>query len=541
MPAKSTRPLEDIFHNRKTFNDCGNVFKVYLQQPPEKTPLCDRMEITLQLAFCEVLNGHITETKRLLDNCRDYILRHGKEEYKACVYHIECRLQLGEGNFEEGVAAGVKSLAIFRRLQFPFFTMNTSMICGHVCGRANLLVEAMDYFGRAHSLAVQIDDKEYAMLCMLNLNDARIGVFSTEECIFYSKELLTEIKTLYAQRPDNTGNAEMGVYVQLAHLYLKLNDADNAEAFANQAMDALISKNYLSPYHYTRTNLCVIKAEIAGKRGNEAGVIENVRDCTERARMAEKWEPELDANFVLFGYYMDAKNLPKAKEVLDYADSLLPGDNRSLEYLYMLKHKCSYYQAAGNIERELYHFKLAYDYTEYMQQQALAHRLKYTSLVHALEVRETEIEQQKADLNTKTQELNMSSYSLEQRNRLLNDLKESITDLKKARLKPELIFKTILKTIDRAFSREEDEKKIFREKFDASHREFIARLHQAHPLLTPTECRLCALLRSGFNSKEISNLLTMTTRNIENHRVRIRKKMQLSKDENLNLTLSAIA
>ena len=91
-----------------------------------------------------------------------------------------------------------------------------------------------------------------------------------------------------------------------------------------------------------------------------------------------------------------------------------------------------------------------------------------------------------------------------------------------------------------AFVREENEKDIFRSKFDSTHADFIRNLSQQYPQLSPTECRICALLHSGFNNKEIATLLSTSLRNIETHRLNIRKKLKLSRTDNLQLILAAV-
>jgi DNA-binding NarL/FixJ family response regulator len=174
------------------------------------------------------------------------------------------------------------------------------------------------------------------------------------------------------------------------------------------------------------------------------------------------------------------------------------------------------------------------------KQDALANKVKYMAAVHELEISQKEFELQKKELEYKTQELNMATYYLQQRNQLLTDLQETITEQKKKKSKADVIIKTVTKQIKQASAKEESEKVRFREKFDEAQREFISRLHMEYTALSNTECRVCALLRSGFNTKEIANLLSSSGRTIENHRANIRKKMDLSREDNLNLILAEI-
>jgi tetratricopeptide (TPR) repeat protein len=73
----------------------------------------------------------------------------------------------------------------------------------------------------------------------------------------------------------------------------------------------------------------------------------------------------------------------------------------------------------------------------------------------------------------------------------------------------------------------------FEAQFTAAHPEFRLRLTEAYPGLTKMEIRICTLLRMNLKSQDISQLTCLSERNIENHRYRIRKKMELLKEQDL--------
>lgn len=61
------------------------------------------------------------------------------------------------------------------------------------------------------------------------------------------------------------------------------------------------------------------------------------------------------------------------------------------------------------------------------------------------------------------------------------------------------------------------------------HPGFFGRLQVKHPNLTPKEKKLCAYLRLGLSSKEIAGLQNVTSKSVEIARVRLRKKLKLSR------------
>jgi DNA-binding CsgD family transcriptional regulator len=66
-------------------------------------------------------------------------------------------------------------------------------------------------------------------------------------------------------------------------------------------------------------------------------------------------------------------------------------------------------------------------------------------------------------------------------------------------------------------------------------------LRKRVPELSPTELRICEMLALSIPTKEIALLLSTSTRTIEWHRSAIRKKIKLSRKENLALALLKLA
>ncbi len=76
------------------------------------------------------------------------------------------------------------------------------------------------------------------------------------------------------------------------------------------------------------------------------------------------------------------------------------------------------------------------------------------------------------------------------------------------------------------------------ERADRLNPDFMRRLKERFPRLTATELRICTLLRNDMSTKEIADMLCTSERTVENHRYRMRKKMDLPPDEHLPLFLA---
>jgi DNA-binding response OmpR family regulator len=80
----------------------------------------------------------------------------------------------------------------------------------------------------------------------------------------------------------------------------------------------------------------------------------------------------------------------------------------------------------------------------------------------------------------------------------------------------------------------------FETHFKSVHPLFMENLINNFPKLSSGEIKLCALLRLNLNSKEIASILFQNPQSIDIARYRLRKKMDLNRDENLNSFLLSI-
>jgi DNA-binding CsgD family transcriptional regulator/tetratricopeptide (TPR) repeat protein len=81
----------------------------------------------------------------------------------------------------------------------------------------------------------------------------------------------------------------------------------------------------------------------------------------------------------------------------------------------------------------------------------------------------------------------------------------------------------------------------FERQFHLVNHEDGALLRSRCPDLTPTETKICTLLKIGLASKEIASLLSISVHTVETHRRRIRKKLRLPADASLSSYLAGLA
>ena len=79
----------------------------------------------------------------------------------------------------------------------------------------------------------------------------------------------------------------------------------------------------------------------------------------------------------------------------------------------------------------------------------------------------------------------------------------------------------------------QDDWKIFEANFERAHEQFMKTQTNHHEELTPSDLRLCAFLRMNLSSKEIAPLMGISVCRVENHRYKLRKKLNQDGDSNL--------
>lgn len=143
-------------------------------------------------------------------------------------------------------------------------------------------------------------------------------------------------------------------------------------------------------------------------------------------------------------------------------------------------------------------------------------------------------DQLQKEVVAKNMELAKNTMAMLRKNELLIDIRNELEkqrDELGSRL-PLRYYNKTAKLIESSLNSEHDWE-MFEHLFDQAHENFFRRLKESYPELTPSDFRLCAYLRMNLSSKEIAPLLNISIRGVEEKRYRLRKKLNLSPEQNL--------
>ncbi len=158
---------------------------------------------------------------------------------------------------------------------------------------------------------------------------------------------------------------------------------------------------------------------------------------------------------------------------------------------------------------------------------------KYEQEALLLQQQQLEQEQHllKQQIKQKRIELAKQSRDNENKNRLLRLLKEKIDEVQQDAVISKRHWGEMKRLLD--LHLETTDHKTFEIQIDDLHQAFFQKLREQFPDLSLYDLRLCAYLKIGLNTKEISEILNILPSSINVSRSRLRKKLNLRHDQDL--------
>ncbi|NOR88295.1 MAG: hypothetical protein GQ527_11865, partial [Bacteroidales bacterium] len=159
-------------------------------------------------------------------------------------------------------------------------------------------------------------------------------------------------------------------------------------------------------------------------------------------------------------------------------------------------------------------------------------RLKKKNLLQKRKLIDAENINLKNSLEFRNRELTSNALSLARNSEFIISISEKLKMLipdANQKLKKNIL--DIIATLNQQSNTKNWEE--FETRFEKVHDHFYIELRDISPDLSPTEIKLCALLRLNLSTKDIAILTNRSVRTIENTRQNIRKKLNLDADVNL--------
>ncbi|MFL9845141.1 helix-turn-helix and ligand-binding sensor domain-containing protein [Flavobacterium rhizosphaerae] len=177
--------------------------------------------------------------------------------------------------------------------------------------------------------------------------------------------------------------------------------------------------------------------------------------------------------------------------------------------------------------------KLRYIQKIKLNEEELKHKRQIMKLEMEAEMKLQQQEYEKhrleMEVQSKASEVAGKSLSIAKHSEMIENIQEVLnSDVKNDQLK------TKIKKIIKTSSISKNEWQSFEKNLMKSHEEFVERLTAKYPELTSKDIKLCIYLRMNLSSKEIAPLMNISFRGVELHRYRLRKKLDITTEDNLS-------
>ena len=238
-----------------------------------------------------------------------------------------------------------------------------------------------------------------------------------------------------------------------------------------------------------------------------------------------------------YTFHVRSKNIQgKISEVASYTFTILPPwyASKLAWIIYCLIIGVLFYSLIFIPKK---HFEREKAALETEQKQTLLQKdEEYKQIDEKRKTKISQLENEKLELQiqAKNKELASNTMHLVQKSEILQKLKADIKSIAKETKDSQTSNK--LRAVIRRISADErldNDWEQFAQHFDEVHGQFLKRLRQNYPTLTPKDYRLCAYLRMNLTSKEIAPLMNISVRSVEVARYRLRKKLDLDNSVNL--------
>lgn len=454
------------------------------------------------------------------------------------------------------------------------------MIIGAAYQEMGRIADAFEYFRRGEAFAEHHNDAEcvaisvgnmgYVMQLMGNYDEAlrllikaqsilhQMGVVNNEISVLdmiatlfstignHESALHHYQKALQISQSTQSRYHQAAVLNNMGRLYTSLGNYDKAASTLQQGFIIAEQEQYGDILVDLRLNIGMVHKY----NGNAAEALRWCAAALQATQHSSQWKGKIDALYAVGLLEIEIGNVLQGITTLERGLQALEltgvTDNDTRAKFYQELSQA--YKQHGDIDKAL-HWYVQYHQT-HLQVVAAEHDRNRQMLMMQFDLRQARndaesyrlrSEQLEQVMQHKNAELSALALSLVQRSEFIRAFREQICHIVLAddsSIRAQVA--SLLKSLDNQQSIN-DEWVVFEQHMSEAQGSFIHTIAAQCPRLTPTELRVCFLIRIGLATKEIASLCNVTERDIESHRRNIRRKLELPAHKQLIDYLDEIA
>ena len=433
--------------------------------------------------------------------------------YKKCVdYYFECLREYEELDDKKGI----------------ILTLN---LIGQVYFNQKKYDETYKYLYRTLQIAKEINDTEAKSFCYTNIAAIFLEKDEYKDAKYYTEKAIA----LYRDNNEN----DLGVnYLNLGKVHLKMRNYDSTFLYIHKAIDIaeklkdeqLIQRAYLDLSEYFMY----------------------INDPENSLKYVLKLQKRTPMPELRIDVYKQFRNI--YKKINNYENAY-----KYLNLMYEIKDSLAINEKTHYISN----FEIQYEYEKREREKEREQEIKeqrkniliiviaFVSVIviiiliyiinkNKMKSENIRLEKLKveAELEAKNKEMAANVIAVIDKNKVMTDISIKLLQLQKKAEKDET--KESLRKISKELLKGRDKNiwKEFEIRMNQIHIDFSKNLLKDFPDLSPSEIRLCALLKLNLTSKEIAQLLNIQPKSIDMARYRLRKKLNINPDTEIFIFFS---
>ncbi len=461
-------------------------------------------------------------------------------------------INLAQNNYVEALILYQESLDTSKENEFSVLTPHLYNNLGELYLEIEDYDDAKKYFDIAFGLFNDQDDEYNAAHSLSNICKIQ-NKFGDED-----KAITGYLECIKGFSIHENWEDIAFTYNSIAEIYLKKQDYKKAEEYIKMALNTIENNSgkYSGPLSFYKTRIYTTAAEILYKTNH----------LDESLNYAYKSLNLSYSNSYKKNIFENAKILSKIYDKKNKIDSAL-----AYNKIYINYHEV--YQQEYDV-KHITQLKMQYTFDEILRKKELddiqkeeAHKRKeliyigisiftflaviilvllyinQKSKTVKLSLKKENLELEKSKLNQdieyKNKELASNMMYLVEKNEFITSIAKKLVEFKPTTKKDnrDIIQQLINELKQNSSSKIWDE---FELRFKEVHSEFYNKLHEKFPDLSPNEIKICAFLRLNMSTKEISSITYQSVKSINMARFRLRKKMNIDREENLIALISQL-
>ncbi|MCL6265865.1 tetratricopeptide repeat protein [Flagellimonas myxillae] len=462
-------------------------------------------------------------------------------------YQRAANTRSSQGYYKLALENAITAAKIFEHLGDSLLLSDTNSAIARCYLKMGDTLSAIDYFENAKELYEKLNDKHYHSSTLIDL--AAINIQNPNNHQKAEKQL---IKSIELAKEVNSPNYLFFSYLNKGILHLKAKQYDNANEYLNLAQkvsDSTLNSREKAWVLYWKAELFSVNGQL-DKSINAINRSLDLKQGTTDLELEQK-------SFQLLSKVFETKNEPeealkwhkKYKRINDSVFNVENGQKLSeLKIIYETE-KREAEIALQEEEIKTLNEKAKVDrLTKGLYAGGLASALTLSGLMvfgfrqrikKNRIAREKQEEIYRKEIEHKQKELASQTLHLVQKNTFIQELKENLESLKNSPEKFKVEFRRIVMLLKKQNASDKDWE-VFKSYFSEVHNDFDQKLKTLYPDISEKEIRLAAFLRMNLTTKEIAATLNVLPDSILKSKYRLKKKLLLDKEIDLNQFLNAL-